>query len=150
VALFTLLEKPPAVAFVGSPSAASGIDRPVAAGELFALPVTLCTTAPEPFVPEVSTPPNCSIVQAQPFWVLPAPKFMVTAPAVGAAPIALKRVVRAVGAAMVPQATVATRTQVRPLPDNVGVAGVAPLVFVTQARTRLLAVGVMEAVVYEV
>ncbi|MCK7514185.1 MAG: hypothetical protein MZV70_66000 [Desulfobacterales bacterium] len=73
MALFSMLEKPPAVAFVGSPSAASGIDRPAAADALSVRPVTLCTIAPEPFVPDVSTPLSCSIAQAHPVWEL-APK----------------------------------------------------------------------------
>ena len=71
------------------------------------LPVTACTTAPEPLVPEVSTLPNAWMLHKQPVWVAPA-KSMVTALLVGEAPMALNRVVLFRGVAMVAQVTVAT------------------------------------------
>jgi hypothetical protein len=139
-------EKPPAVAFEGSANAARVMDKAVPLSVLFVL---FCTTAPEPLVPEVSTFPNWWMLHRQPVWVTP-PKAMVTAPAVGAAPIALNRVVRYRGVAMVPQVTVFTWTHVSPLPVSVGVSGGLVLFeLVTQARIRVFAVGVMLDVVHE-
>jgi hypothetical protein len=139
-------ENPPAVALAAFSRGARGMDRDVAG--LSTAPGTACTTAPEPSVPEVSTLPNSWILHKHPVW-LPVNE-IVTVPLVGEAPMALYRVVRFVGVAMVPQVTVATWTHVSPLPETlVGRAGAEALELVTHMRIRLLAVGLMLAVTYE-
>jgi hypothetical protein len=145
VLLLIRLENPPTVAFIELESAARVmLNPPVPA--LSAQLVTLCTTAPDPSVPDVATPANCWIDHRHPVWLAP-PKVMVTVPEVGAAPIARNNVVRLLGETLVPQVTVATRTQVRPFPERVVLSGVVALLLVTHARTRLLEEGVMDAVV---
>jgi hypothetical protein len=74
---------------------------------------------------------------------------MVTAPLLGAAPMARNSVMRAVGVPVVLHVWVATCTHVSPLPASDGRLAELARVLVTQARTSAFAEGVMEAVVYE-
>src|SRR5206468_7175958 len=110
-------------------------DGPAAASN----PVAVRTTAPEPLVPDVSTPENSTMLHAIDFWVLD-PKSMVTAPAVGDAPIARNNEMRLPTAVAIP-------TQVRPFPESAGKPGFGVAVLTTQARTRLFAPGAIDCVV---
>src|SRR5205809_4200293 len=110
-------------------------DGPAAASN----PVAVRTIAPEPLVPDVSTPENSTMLQAMDFWDLD-PKSMVTGPAVGDAPIARNSEMRLPTAA-------AMMTQVRPFPESVGIPGVGVAVLATHARTSWFAPGAIDCVV---
>ena len=108
--------------------------------------VTLCTTAPLPFVPDVSTPVTCTRAHSLPCTVVPM--LIVTAPALGAAPSARNRVSRENADPVGAYSCVATCTHVSPHPDRVG-AGAVPAGLrwlFTQARTSAFAAGVIDAV----
>src|SRR5207247_1893155 len=114
--------RPPAVAFplpMADGSVMVRPDGPAASS----VPVAVCTTAPEPLVPDVSTPENSTMLHAMDSW--PLEKLMVTLPAVGDAPIARNSVMRSrkVGLPAFQTAVLAT-TQVRPFPESVGRSGV--------------------------
>jgi hypothetical protein len=101
-----LFENPPAVAFKEEANAASVIERPLVLAPS-AAPVTDCTTAPEPSVPEVSTPLNWITLHKQADCEV-LPKLMAMVPVVGESPMALNRVVLFRGVPVVPQVTVFT------------------------------------------
>src|SRR5206468_8764734 len=114
--------KPPAVAFPLPMANCSVMVRPngpAASSE----PARNCLTAPEPLVPDVSTPENSTMLHEMDCWAFE--KLMVTLPAVGDAPIARNSVMRSrkVGLPAFQTAVLAT-TQVRPFPESVGRSGV--------------------------
>src|SRR5687767_13823041 len=100
--------------------------------------------APDPLVPDVSTPSNSTTDHEQ-FACTCPPKSMVSAPVDGAAPIARNSVSRR---AVVEFAPVETCTHVSPQPVSVGTAAELARLC-TKQRISRFAVGVMDAVAYE-
>jgi hypothetical protein len=109
------------------------------------------TSAPDPFVPPVSTPVNWTTSHIAPSWVLPA-KLKVTAPDDGEAPIARNNVVSDKSKVNTfSQPMVPTCTHVRPLPLAVGTGASSKSTSImdTAANISALPVGAMLAVAYD-